>query len=135
MTNIAVIAGSFHQSKVEKMMAQAKESAAAAELSIALEIWVPGALEVPLALQHVLGQGHIAAAVLLGIIEKGQTKHGFVMAQAVFPKIIDLQLESRKPVGVGIIGPEVAEDQIDARLLPHAKAAVEAVHTMLDLLS
>ena len=80
-----------------------------------------------------LGRDDIEAAVLLGVIERGETKHGLVMGQAIFPKVMDLQLQYKKPVGIGIIGPEVEEHQIDPRVEPHARAAMSAVKELLDI--
>lgn len=134
MPRIAIIAGSFHKERVESMVAEARSVADSIGIEIANEIWVPGSFEVPLALQHVLKAHTVDGAIVLGIIERGETKHGLVMAQSVFPKVMDLQLQTKKPVGIGIIGPEVLEEQIDPRLLPHARAAVEAVHAMLEIL-
>lgn len=130
MKRIAFIMGQFHRELVGRMRTEATDVAHDLSLSITKEIWVPGAFEVPLALKRTLSLPDVDGAVLLGIIERGETKHGLVMAQAVFPAVIDLQLETNKPVGIGIIGPEVKPNQIESRLLPHARAAVEAVSHM-----
>ena len=135
MSSIAIIAGKFHQAAVQKMIVQAGQTAEVLGLRIVQTIWVPGSFEVPLALQQILETGEVDGVVLLGIIERGETKHGLVMAQAVYPEVIRLQLKYKKPVGIGVIGPEVLPEQIEPRLLPHAKSAVEAVGTMLGLLA
>ena len=64
-------------------------------------------------------------------IEQGQTAHGRVMGQAVINAILNLQLDLMKPIGVGILGPEIQPDQIQERLVPYARDAVLAVHAML----
>ena len=69
--------------------------------------------------------------MVLGIIERGETKHGLVMGQAVISALIQLQLEKMKPIGIGILGPEILPNQIESRLLTYAKKAVEAVKVML----
>jgi 6,7-dimethyl-8-ribityllumazine synthase len=94
---------------------------------------VPGSYEVPLALKALLADGGIDAAVVLGIIERGETAHGLVMANAVMPKLLDLQLEHMKPVGIGILGPEIFPSQIEPRIRPYARAAAEAAIRMLAL--
>jgi 6,7-dimethyl-8-ribityllumazine synthase len=53
------------------------------------------------------------------------------MGQAVIQALIGLQLETGKPVGIGILGPEILPDQIPLRLAPYARDAVRAVHAML----
>ncbi len=131
MNNIAIVCGSFHKNEVEKMLNWANEQAVKENLSISEVIWVPGAMEVPLALDRALSKENIVGAVCLGIIEKGQTKHGLVMGQAVTKSIIDLQIAHDKPIGLGIIGPGAEEKHIEPRLEPHARAAVSAVSEML----
>ena len=94
-------------------------------------IWVPGAMEVPLAVDRLLANEEINGVACLGIIEKGQTQHGLAMGQAVIKTIIELQLVHEKPVGLGIIGPGAEPEHIEPRLEPHARAAVSAITKML----
>ena len=132
---IGIIAGSFHREKVERMIEEARRQAKVDGLEVVRELWVPGSFEVPIVLQHLLEAEDVLGTVLLGVIERGETKHGLVMGQSVFAEVLRLELEHRKPVGIGIIGPEVEEHQIDSRLLPHAKAAVNAVAEVHKILS
>jgi len=127
---IAIVCGSFHQSEVQKMLEWASDEASKHELTVEEVAWVPGAMEVPLALERLLSRDDIDGAACLGIIEKGQTQHGLAMGQAVIKSIIDLQLTWNKPVGLGIIGPGAEPEHIEPRLEPHARAAIAAISTM-----
>ena len=131
--NIAIILGSFHKSQVEEMLDEARKTAVTIGLNIIEEVWVPGSYEKPLALKKLLSREDVAGAIVLGIIEKGETKHGLVMAQVVIDKILDLELQYMKPVGVGILGPEILPEQISSRLRPYARDAIKATKTMLDI--
>lgn len=131
MTNIAIICGSFHKIEIERMLDMARDQAQKENLTITEVIWVPGAMEVPLALSRVINNPEIQGAACLGIIEKGSTQHGLAMGQAVLSSIIDLQLESDKPIGLGIIGPGAEPEHIEPRLEPHARAAISAISSML----
>ena len=117
------------------MLFFAKEEAKNCQLHIASEIWVPGAMELPLALKKILQRKDHSyqGVVVLGLIEKGETAHGLVMAQNVLNFLFQLQLEFCKPLGVGILGPEILPEQIEARLSPYAKAAVSALKEMLKI--
>ena len=128
--NIAIVCGSFHKSKVSKMLEWASDEASKHELTVTEIVWVPGAMEVPLALERLLARDDIHGAACLGIIEKGQTQHGLAMGQAVIKSIIDLQLNWNKPVGLGIIGPGAEPEHIEPRLEPHARAAIAAISSM-----
>lgn len=128
---IVIVIGSFHRPQAEIMLKTALETAANCGLEVADQIWVPGSLEKPLALKRSLLRQVIDGAVALGVIERGQTAHGRVMGQAVINAILGLQLDLMKPIGVGILGPEIEADQIQERLVPYARDAVLALHTML----
>jgi 6,7-dimethyl-8-ribityllumazine synthase len=128
---IAVIAGAFHTKEVTEMLEEVRKVASEHRLLIAEEVWVDGSYETPLALKRLLQKEHIDAVVTLGIIERGETKHGLVMGHTVMQSILNLELEYMKPVGIGILGPEILPSQIPSRLLPTAKKATLAVISML----
>jgi 6,7-dimethyl-8-ribityllumazine synthase len=123
--NIGIVCGSFHRDEVERMLAWASEEAAKNDMNITQVVWVPGSMEVPLALDRMLNS--CDAAACLGIIEKGETQHGLAMGQAVIKTILELQLKHNKPIGLGIIGPGAEQHHIEPRLEPHARAAVLAL--------
>ena len=129
--SIAIVAGSFHKDLVDKMVDEARKTASENNLIVEEVFWVPGSMEVPLQLKRLLIRESIEGAVVLGIIEKGDTGHGLVMGQAVTKGIVDLQLASMKPIGYGIIGPGAKDKQIESRLVPYARKAVLAVSEML----
>ncbi len=129
--NLALVAGEFHRERVMCMVDEARRIAAANALMVIEEVWVPGPMEKPLALKRMLQRPDIDAAVALGVIEQGETSHGIVMAHAVLNAIIALQLELMKPIGVGILGPEISPQQMDARVIPYSRSAVLAVRHML----
>ena len=129
--SIAIVAGSYHKDSVELMVEKAKEIATETNLIVEEVSWVPGSMEVPLQIKRLFLRDSIDGAVVLGIIENGETKHGLVMGQAVTNALIDLQIASMKPIGFGIIGPGAKHEQIEKRLLPYAEKAVLAVSEML----
>ena len=131
MMNIAIVCGSFHKTEIERMLSLARDQAEKENLTVTEVVWVPGAMEVPLALSRVINNPEIHGAACLGIIEKGSTQHGLAMGQAVLSSIIDLQLETNKPIGLGIIGPGAEPQHIEPRLEPHARAAISAISSML----
>ena len=130
--NISIVVGSFHREQADFMLETAVKTASNIGLTIAQIVRVPGSMEKPLALKRLLQESSIDGAVVLGIIERGQTAHGLVMGQAVMNAILDLQLNLMKPIGVGILGPDIRLDQIPERLETYAKSAVIAVHHMLN---
>ena len=129
--SVAIVAGSYHKDKVEKMVEIVKSLSAENDLLIEETCWVPGSMEAPLATARLLEQDDIVGVACLGIIEKGETSHGLAMGQAVIKSLIDLQLGYDKPVGLGIIGPGAEEHHIPSRLEPHARSAISAIKAMI----
>lgn len=128
---IAAVCGSFHKSEIELMLKYAKDEAIQHSIEIDEVVWVPGSMEVPLALSRLMSK--YDGAICLGVIEKGETLHGAAMGNAVIQSIVNLQLEYNKPIGLGIIGPGAEPHHIEPRLEPHARAAVKAVSVMHNL--
>ncbi len=125
---IVAVCGSFHKSEVESMLEFSKDEAEKHSIEISEIVWVPGSMEVPLALKRSLSKdSSLSGAICLGIIEKGETQHGAAMGSAVIKSILELQLEFNKPIGLGIIGPGAEVHHIPSRLEPHARAAINAV--------
>jgi 6,7-dimethyl-8-ribityllumazine synthase len=88
MSKIAVICGSFHEKDIIRMLSWAKEEAENHSLELDDPVWVPGSMEVPLALERVCKLADVDGAICLGIIEKGETQHGLAMGQAVIKSIV-----------------------------------------------
>jgi len=128
---LGIVCGSFHRDEVERMLEYARDEAASKNWEVADVAWVPGSMEAPLALDRMLRQDGIDGAVVLGIIERGETDHGLVMGQSVTKAVIELQITHNKPIGLGIIGPGAEPEHIEPRLEPHARAAVGAVAAMI----
>jgi 6,7-dimethyl-8-ribityllumazine synthase len=130
--NIGIVLGSFHKEEVGRMLARAQETATELDMNIVDEIWVPGSVEKPLAMKRLLERKDVDGIVVLGIIERGETEHGFTMGQSLMHFTMQLQLDHMKPIGLGVLGPGILPEQIDPRLEPYAEKAVRAVHHMYD---
>lgn len=133
MKKIAIVATSFHEKSMKLMVNNAKKTAKDEGLHVVAEVWVPGCYEVPLTLKRLLSKKNIDGAVILGIIEKGETKHGMVMGITVHDAILRIELETGKPVGLGILGPEILPKQILTRVTLYARRAVLALKAMLEI--
>ncbi|MBT6971932.1 MAG: 6,7-dimethyl-8-ribityllumazine synthase [Euryarchaeota archaeon] len=131
MARIALVCARFHRENVEEMLGVAKARAEDFGIEVVEVIWVPGSLEIPLALKGLILRDDIDGAACLGIIEKGETQHGLVLGQAVVKTILELQLEYDKPIGLGVIGPGADPEHVEPRLVPHARGAIDAIAAVL----
>jgi|TARA_B100000927_G_scaffold170405_1_gene137413 6,7-dimethyl-8-ribityllumazine synthase len=128
--NLGIVCGSFHREQVERMLNYAIDEAVSKNWEVSEVVWVPGSMEAPLAIDRMLQSTEVQGAVVLGIIERGETDHGLVMGQSVTKSVIELQIKHNKPIGLGIIGPGAEPEHIEPRLEPHARSAVGAVAAM-----
>jgi 6,7-dimethyl-8-ribityllumazine synthase len=132
---IGVIVGDFHRELADAMVASARAEAGRLGVEIPLVVPVPGSYEVPLLADVLLARESIHALVVLGYIERGETLHGEVMGHAVHQALLQLQLQHKKPIGIGIIGPGATAEQARLRQEPYAAAALRAAVRSLDALA
>jgi len=123
---LAMIVAEFNRAIVDVMVTAAEAEAKAANATVHMVVRVPGTYEVPLVLARALTRNDVDAAIVLGYIERGETLHGEVMGHVVHAAIIDLSLQYKKAVGIGIIGPGATLAQAEARKDGYARAAVRA---------
>lgn len=90
-----------------------------AENSITLAS-VPGALEIPLALQTMAGSGRFDALIALGAVIRGETYHFEVVANDSCRALMEVQLRSGVPIANGIL---TCEDDDQALVRMHQKGS------------
>ena len=90
-------------------------------------VTVPGALEVPLALQKMANTGTFHALIALGAVIRGETYHFEIVANESANGIASVALDSGVPVANGILTTE-NEDQAVARMsVKGAECAATAI--------
>lgn len=124
--HVAIVAAYFNPSIVEPMIISARQALEVQGAVVDYLIKVPGCYEMPLTVHTLLRQTKVQAVVVLGYIERGQTLHGEVMGHVVHRALIDLQLQYKKPIGLGIIGPGATLEQAKERKEAYGQAAAEA---------
>ena len=91
---------------------------------------VPGALEIPPALQWIAQGGRCDALIALGVVIRGETYHFELVANESSRGVMDVQLETGLPVANGILTTE-NEAQAVARIDKGAEVARVAVEMAL----
>ncbi|HWA13697.1 MAG TPA: 6,7-dimethyl-8-ribityllumazine synthase [Burkholderiales bacterium] len=89
---------------------------------------VPGALELPLALQKLAGTGRFDALVALGAVIRGETYHFEVVSNESAAGVMSVQLDTGVPVANGILTTDTdaqAEARVKDKGADCARAAVE----------
>jgi len=94
---------------------------------------VPGALEVPLALQRMAQTGDYDALVALGAVIRGETYHFEIVANESAAGLASVQLEFGAPIGNGILTTDTDEQAInraDEKGYEAALAAIEMANLL-----
>lgn len=81
------------------------------------DITAPGAFELPFAAQAMIDSGTVDAVVVVGAVIRGETTHYELVADGCARGIMDVQLRSRIPIGMGVLTVE-NETQALARSEP-----------------
>ena len=122
---LGIVASRFNEEISSQLLERAK--AAARELGAeAAVVSVPGALEIPLALQWMAQSGRFDALAAVGIVIRGETHHFEIVANESARGVMDVALEFGLPIGNGILTTE-DEAQALARLDKGAEAVKVAV--------
>jgi 6,7-dimethyl-8-ribityllumazine synthase len=108
---LGIVASRFNEDIAGALLAQAR--AAARKLGIEpVVLSVPGALEIPLALQWLAQSGRFDALVAVGAVIRGDTYHFDVVANESARGVMDVALEFGVPVANAIL---TADDEAQAR--------------------
>lgn len=96
-------------------------------------VTVPGALEIPLALQTMAQTGDFDALVALGAVIRGETYHFEIVSNESARGITDVQLATGVPIANAVLTTE-NDDQALVRMVQKgteaAAAAIEMAHLM-----
>ena len=122
---LGIVASRFNEEICGKLLdgARAEAQKLKAEVSV---ISVPGALEIPLALQWMAQSGRFDALVALGAVIRGDTYHFDIVANESARGVMDVMLECGMPIANGILTTD-DEKQAAARLDKGAEAVRVAV--------
>ena len=99
---VAVISASWHREICAALVDGAHRALSQAKIEINPVIYVPGSFELPLAAQFALDAG-ADAAVVLGVVVRGETPHFDYVCQGVTQGIMNLSLARSKPIGFGVL--------------------------------
>jgi 6,7-dimethyl-8-ribityllumazine synthase len=122
---LGIVASRFNEEISGELLKRAKAQAdkLGAEISVTS---VPGALEIPLALQWLAQLRSFDALVAIGCVIRGETYHFEIVANESARGVTDVSLQFGVPIGNGILTTE-DEAQAQARLDKGAEAVRVAV--------
>lgn len=139
---VAIISSQWHLEICQALVAGAQRACAEANLGELRVDWVPGSFELPLAAAMILDSGY-DAAVVVGLVLRGETPHFDFVCEGVTRGIMDLTLKSRKPIGFGVLMCDTLDQAVARSGLPGsgedkgfdaAAAALQMLHLQRALL-
>lgn len=117
---LGIVASRFNEEISGKLVERARAEAQKHKAECTV-VSVPGALEIPLALQWMAQSGRFDALVALGAVIRGDTYHFDIVANESARGVMDVMLELGVPVANGILTTD-DERQAKARLDKGAEA-------------
>ena len=99
---VAIVTAQWHEGICNALVAGAKRALTEAEVSDFPIVRVPGSFELPLAAKYALEKG-ADAAVVLGVVLRGETPHFDYVCQGVTFGIMKVSLKLGKPIGFGVL--------------------------------
>jgi len=135
---VGIVVGRFNQDIGDGLLSACTAElhhlgVASADLQV---VTVPGALEIPLALQKLASTGRFDALVALGAVIRGETYHFEVVSNQSADGVMTVQLDTGVPIANGILTTD-DDDQAEARMHEKgrdcARVAVEMANLMQEI--
>lgn len=124
---LALVVSEFNYDVTMMMLERAREEAKFLGAPVTREMRVPGVYDMPIAVSALLRREDVDAVVALGAVIEGETKHDEVVMGQAARKLLDLSVESGKPLGFGLTGPGESRLQAQDRIDRAAYAVQAAV--------
>ena len=99
---VGVIAARWNAAIVDRLLEgayRAIEATGATHRDVA----VPGAFELPFAARAVIESATVDAVVVLGVVIRGETTHYELVAEGCARGVMDIQLATGVPIGMGVL--------------------------------
>ncbi|HEU5172164.1 MAG TPA: 6,7-dimethyl-8-ribityllumazine synthase [Nitrososphaeraceae archaeon] len=128
---LAIVVSEFNYEITDVMLEEAKIHASKLNSTISHICYVPGTFDMPLVVSHLLQDSAIDAVITLGAVIKGDTNHDIIIAENTARLISDLSLQYKKPIALGVSGPNMTIEQAWERAKIVPVRAVNAAVNMV----
>lgn len=108
---LAIVATRWHEELTEALLASALRTAAECGINEPTVLRVAGAVELPVVVQAATASHD--AVVALGVVVRGGTPHFEYVCDAVTYGLTRISLDSRTPVGNGVLTTDTMEQALD----------------------
>lgn len=132
---VAVVVARFNEFVTERLLDGAKDAfrrhgGAEADLTV---VRVPGAFELPLAVQRLAAGKRFDAVVALAAVVRGATPHFDFVSSAATTGLAHAMRDSGVPVGFGVLTTDTVEQAIDRAGAKAGNKGCEAMLTAIEM--
>lgn len=133
--HVAIVVARFNQFITERLLQGAQDAfvrhgGAEGDLDI---VRVPGAFELPLAVQRLASGGRYQAVVALAAVVRGATPHFDYVSSAATTGLAQTMRETGVPVGFGVLTTDSVEQAIDRAGAKAGNKGCEAMLTAIEM--
>ena len=134
---VAIIAGRFNHIITDRLIEGAKDaySRHGGDIKNVDLILVPGAFELPLALNKVLSENEYDAVCCLGAVIRGATPHFDYVAAEATKGIASMSLKYQKPVSFGLLTTDTIEQAIERAGTKAGNKGFEAMLGLIEMIN
>lgn len=132
---IGIVAGRFNEFVVDKLVEGAEDALVrhGVDTDNLTLVTVPGAYEIPLAVQKMATSGHYDAIVALGAVIRGSTPHFDYVAGECAKGIGMIQLQTGLPIAFGVLTVDTIEQAIERSGTKAGNKGAEAALTVMEM--
>ena len=117
---VAIISARWHEEICSNLVSGSQRALQSLGITQHETFRVAGSFELPFAAKIALDSG-FDAAVVLGVVVRGETPHFDYVCQGVTNGVMKVQLEARKPIGFGVLTVDTVEQAIARSGIPGSK--------------
>ena len=130
---IALIAAKWNAELVQELVKSGTAHLQALGLTNLKIVYVPGAWELVHAAQKELA--HADGVIAFGVVIRGETTHYELISESVAQGLMQISIDTKKPVAFGLIATEnlqQAEDRVNSSKLNKGREIAQSLVEMLD---
>ena len=130
---ISLIAAKWNAELVQELVKSGTAHLEALGLTNLKIVYVPGAWELVHAAQKELA--HADGVIAFGVVIRGETTHYELISESVAQGLMQISIDSKKPVAFGLIATEnlqQAEDRVSSSKLNKGREIAQSLVEMLD---
>lgn len=134
ISRVGIVSTRWYSEVIQNLKSSSEDFLSRVELNKSKidHVEVSGSWELPLVMSEYIQQKNPSFVIVLGCVVKGETPHFDILCSSVTNALMNLQLETRTPLGFGLLTVNSVEQAV-ARSNKGAEAAEAALRSWISL--